>query len=172
MRKSWDDWFDLFLVSLRGEHRYSENLIDVEIDRADQIRETYYQVGMEPGEAAAVHAQRVEEAAGVADEEAASSGGDVIGMLHLLNQSRESSRDPQRALERPEYILRCVIVDAAKMWYDFYGEEPTTVYITPAIEVLLEKDRQYQLPGSIPLREETYYMGWRIVFNAQEFKFE
>ena len=86
--------------------------------------------------------------------------------------SAMTTKDPViDALEAPGYVVRCMILDAAKMFFRTVGREAVTMYLTPGMEALLDADIRREGLGE-PVRARGQLMGFEIVFDSSDFKLE
>ena len=95
-------------------------------------------------------------------------------LQEMLAISRKSIQDPGVAVNHPEYVTRCVVMDAIVMFVHLAVRWPSRIYVPKALEVSLQIDfaRSLGEKGSIRVRHKSKLFGCQPVWDASEFKLE
>ncbi len=87
--------------------------------------------------------------------------------------ARTAEHPAVAALEDPGHVVRCVILDAMKMHFKYHTTEAETIYITPAMEALLDAHtRREGIIGGIRDQTPHKLLGVPCVLDASSFKLE
>jgi len=66
-------------------------------------------------------------------------------LRELLEDAKALAMDPLHGMDNPGYVIRCMILDACKLFFELTGQDAKVVGITPAMEALLStKDPDFR----------------------------
>lgn len=80
--------------------------------------------------------------------------------------------DPLDGIDNPGYVIRCLVIDAMKMFFRDNGYEATRVGITPAMEALLstsDPDIKRMIETKGKLRTWPLVFGMQPTFDSTDF---
>lgn len=84
--------------------------------------------------------------------------------------------DPGAAIDRPEAVVRMLVLDAIRLFVRLTGRPPREIHVPPSLEAALQVDRGRNLGGHEkdvgPLRGMSSLFTCRPVWDAAEFRIE
>lgn len=113
---------------------------------------------------------------GKAQKSGVDEGPTPTGLQALYHAMRKIHDSAGAAIDAPEAVTRMVVLDALMMFARLTGKPPRLIYITPALEAVLQIDRGRNLgqPEKThgKLRNLELIFTCRPVWDAKEFRVE